>query len=142
MVSCFWTCSAGTSASRSAQCGASTRNARKRAATSDIEMTALSYVLRFDDCDLGCKLALRTASGAYAHALPLAELADPVTPQRLHVDEDVRRVWPARDEAIPLPAVEPLHRCIKCRSFRFRKKARRTLDGRCRWRSGGIVERS
>jgi len=93
------------------------------------------------DRNLGRKFALRTVSRANPHALPLHKLTDPVTPQRFHVDEDVRCVSSARHEAVALAAVEPLHRGVEGRALGLRGKARGALDGCRRGRCRAVVER-
>src|SRR6185312_5892519 len=97
-------------------------------------------VLGVQDGDFRGELALRTVAGAHPHALALHQLADAVAAQRLHVDEDVGRVGPARDEAVALAAVEPFHRRIERRPFRLGEITRGALCRHCGWRGGRVVQ--
>jgi len=54
------------------------------------------------------------ARNAHALALP-ATREYPLLAQRFHMYENIRRVRPARDEAVTLAAVEPLHGCVEGR---------------------------
>src|SRR6185312_5711366 len=97
--------------------------------------------LKIDDRDLGCKLSLGSATRADFHLLALPQFADAVTAQGFHVDENVRRIGPARHEAIALAAVEPFHDRIEGRASRLRQvAAARRRSGELR-RGCRIVQR-
>src|SRR6185503_3059742 len=57
-----------------------------------------SPLLGVGDHDFGREFALRPVPSAHADVLALRELADSVTPQRPHMDEDVGGIGSARDE--------------------------------------------
>src|ERR1700740_1013304 len=73
----------------------------------------------FQDVDLGGQLAFRAITRTHANPLPLPELANPVTPQRLHMYEDIRGVRSAADKAIAFAAIEPLHGGLERCAFRL-----------------------
>src|SRR5258708_4547186 len=127
-VSWRWTFRAETAASSSAQCGASARNARKRSATLDMQIDRECYALKIDERDFRCKLALGSIARADPHALSLPQLSNAAASQGLHVDKNVGRVRAARDEAIALATVEPLHRRVETGPLRLRQIASRSFQ--------------
>src|SRR3954470_10394631 len=60
--------------------------------------------------DFGGRAALRTFAIAHQYNLARAQLRHPKTPERLHVNKDVRRPLALRDEAVAAHAVEPFNR--------------------------------
>src|SRR5580704_2974396 len=64
---------------------------------------------------LSRQFALGSLACSDADALALVQLAYPAPPQRLHVNEYIRRVGSTGNKSVSLAAIEPLDRGIKRR---------------------------
>src|ERR1700677_3884992 len=96
--------------------------------------------LGIQDGDLGREFALGPISRTNGDTLTLPQFPYPAAPERLHVDEDVRRIGAPRNEAIALAAIEPFDHGFEGRALRLGQIARRMLCGGRLGRSGRVIE--